>query len=444
MNWLPYEIREKVEWYMNSLKWNFDEFSLDWFNNAFMFYFMDQSKEVFDKRINYKHQKENLEVIAEECRKPLTRVYNTEKLLYKRIDIVYTALWKSEIWKKYIQDYLEVFYMDDNYWLVDFSWYDNWWIYWNYMWYVNKIIFSSIYDIYELNNEIWWEFFYFNKDVINKDILLKYFKNIDEIYKSDREEEKVFSKDLFISKVIKWNEEAYFDSEWYFFFIKQYLSTIYSIFLLRDSFTFPKNKDTLRYKIIKEFNKYDTPVHYDEIVKNLRREYPSIEVDGWQVINVISRIWKSLWNWMYASFDYKMSWWNIVDIVYDFLSKAWCSKTEKEIVEYVQKNKFVNDSSVLAVFTQDNRFVKIPWWRVGLSEWWTPEEIKSIEIKNNIIKILNDNYKRNFLISELYAETKGIMGDLSLNDFVNCLNNLKNSGEIWVSHKDNSDFYYAL
>ena len=133
MNWLPYEIREKVEWYMNSLKWNFDEFSLDWFNNAFMFYFMDQSKEVFDKRINYKHQKENLEVIAEECRKPLTRVYNTEKLLYKRIDIVYTALWKSEIWKKYIQDYLEVFYMDDNYWLVDFSWYDN-------------IFYYSIYD----------------------------------------------------------------------------------------------------------------------------------------------------------------------------------------------------------------------------------------------------------------------------------------------------------
>lgn len=443
MCWIPYDIREKMEKYMESV--TDESFSLKDFNLTFVHSIFEEYQEFFNDRINFKWYRESSWIIWKKYDRTSAWVFITEKMIYWWIESLYWALWDSRFWKQLIHKYISNNYLDDQYGVVDFINYEDDWFYWSFLWLAYEKIFSATYNTFKINtdSEADYVFCYFKKDIVNVDALDSYFNNIDTLIKSDREEDKYYSKDTLIAKVTQWKFWEYLSHpDYYFYFISKYLSIVYSVFFVRDWFTLPKNKDSVKYKVLKLFDTYDKPVHFSEIIDKLKEQYPWVVFNENRVKDVLSWSWKALWYWMYANNHCEMNWWNIWDLIESYLKESWCSQSETDVINYVKSHKFTTDHSIVSVFTQDWRFIRVPLWRIWLKERGSPEEIKSIEIENNILKVLSDNPDREFTRMELFEALEKWL--CSVGEFNDCLVNLINNKKLWITQKDITQFFHVL
>ena len=446
MSGIPHTTVNNLESYLINIENLWKPFSLEDFLNTYFDSLTPVWKWTFNARINVNSVDEQKEVsdIVKEYKTSEANIMLQESSIIKHLDTIFTTLWKTKYGEDYIQQYINSHYFDKDFWSVDYSFWDNDKFWWLLIWYIHSKLLSSVYQIFCIN----WPsfefaniFFFYKWDVIKDDVLKNYLINIDKIYESDREEDVIYERDALIAKVITGNEMEYYMNEWYSYFIEQYLSKKYSIYLLDNQYLFRKNKDTNKYKILKEFMTFREPVHFTTILRNLKEKYPNVEWKESQVVTIIARAWITLWNWMYANSSCNFIEWTIGDVIESYLSQHWKSATEEEIIKYVKSQRAVTDSTIVNSFSKDNRFVKVYWWKIWLSSWWAAEDINNMEIGGQIINILSSNSGKDFSKYELY---QNMPPSISINDFLKCLDRLIKDGKIWVIKKDITDFYYAL
>lgn len=444
------ERKKNLNEYLSSIyKWT-SVFSLEFFINKFLETLSNTEISILKNRLLFLENNYiiSLSEIAKNHWITHERVRQIEDELLKKIREVFTWFGETEIGKVFKKKLL-----DDNrikdYWILDFSNNKKDFINWTFLSFINTAIVWLEYEYFFLNKEHkFWEIaLIYKKILLEKNILNKFFSNIDKIYKEKRPEEKSYIKDVFISKITKPYLKLYLSNPAYEYCILKYLWNIYNIFQINWTFIFPQNKKDLKFLVKKELEALEEPIHFKKMFETVVEKYPEYKRNFWKVHNALMTYWKNVWNGLYVKSDHNMKWWTIWDIAEEYLKNKWWVIKYSELLEYILENKIVKKWSIESVlFEQDKqrRFVRIDWKQVWLKEW-NPSNIvksrKTYKIDEEIYEFLKDNKITEFTANEIIEK---LWKSLSYQRAIFALNKLIEKWKISFITRGITNYYYVL
>lgn len=375
-NW-SYDERHKWkkvfnDYLANIYEWN-NEFSLEEFTNVFLSNLSFIEIQILQNRLLFLDSGEIFPLwkIAEIWKITHERVRQIEDSLLGKLHEIFSWLSNTKIGIDFRESVLTMNNIDSC-WVLDFTNSKDNHINGRFLAYIHSVIFSYEYSCSFLNQEhkTWEIVLIYKKNIIDKVILSKIFKNIDRLYLKKKPEDKIFNIEKFFKQWEKYT--GYRDNQSkYEYCILQYLCFAYNIIAINQNLVFPKNKKDLKFLVNKELELLDEPIHFNDMYQIVVEKYPDYKWNPQKVHTALMMYGKNVGLGLYVKSSHYMKWWTIWDIAEAYLKKIWGKIRYSTLVDYIVHNKKVKKVSIDSLlFDQDKkkRFVKLNWWIIWLAE----------------------------------------------------------------------------
>lgn len=397
LEWLYFDVKiNKISWkiskkwwqwyialndYFQSIYFNEKRFNIEDFVNLIYSNLNDTEKDILKYRLwwMWQNNKLTLEEISTNTGITGERIRQIEKDILEKFKWIFSKFSETKIWETFTENKLTD-YQITNFWLINCKnevfW--NWTS--NFLMFIISAMLSSKYTIIEFEDN--WTLLLFIEQLFP--YCKKIFASIDKIYLEKRIEDEEYSYNEMIDKCLKHNHNSIDDS--YEPIIINYINLKYWITFENWKFIFPRNKKDLVNLVKKELDIYGNPIHFKDMLKIVSEKYPWLKRNEGKVHAALAKVWKNVWKWLYVPIGYEMQWWDIMEIAENYLREQMAPVTWDELIEYVQKNKFVKEWSIKSmILSQDkqNKFCIFDK-KVALTEWeltynFDENETKAIE-----------------------------------------------------------------
>jgi len=326
--------------------------------------------------------------------------------------------------------------------------------------YLMKHLFSTKYAVYPLSSSIrWftWITLFVSKDFLDQKSLEKIFNSIDRYFQKKRPEDKVITRDVFISQICWTTSSGLIDNPSYHKIFATYLSFICEISETPQWFLFPRNKKDRIYLVWKALGTIDEPIHYSDMAKLMKEKYPELDWSDTKVLSALTVAGKNVWEGLYVHQNHSMKWGLTLDLAHSYILSQWHPVHINELTDYIIKHRVIDKWSVhLWLFwSNKSKLLKLSGKMVGIQ--WVHDDISVLSWKTDrhkqnhaqidpiVLSILTQNSAQEFTLNQLIEESRNRLGDdLPAYRVASSLKRLIGESKVSYFKKGIENYYYPI